>query len=43
MYSLLYFCILLYMFQVVTPPIIRSTFNYYYSIWHWSDFGKCSV
>ena len=36
MYSLLYFCKLLYMFQVVTPPIIRSTYNCNYSIWHWS-------
>ena len=26
-YSLLYFCKLLYMFRVVTPPIIRSTYN----------------
>ena len=43
MYSLLYFCKLLYMFRVVTPPIIRSTYNCNYSIWHWSDFGKCSV
>ena len=43
MYSLLYFCKLLYMFQVVTPPIIRSTYDCNYSIWHWSNFGKCSV
>ena len=43
MYSLLYFCKLLYMFRVVTPPIIRSTYNCNYSIWHWSNFGKCSV
>ena len=43
MYSLLYFCKLLYMFRVVTPPIIRRTYNYNYSIWHWSNFGKCSV
>jgi len=35
-YSLLYFCKLLYMFQVDTPPIIRSTYNCNYSIWHWS-------
>jgi len=27
MYSLLYFCKLLYMLRVVTPPIIRSTYN----------------
>jgi len=31
MYSLLYFCKLLYMFWVVTPPIIRSTYNCNYS------------
>jgi len=34
-YSLLYFCKLLYLFRVVTPPIIRSTYNCNYSIWHW--------
>ena len=39
-YSLLYLCKLLYMFRVVTPPIIRSTYNCNYSIWHWSNFGK---
>jgi hypothetical protein len=43
MYSSLYFCKLLYMFRVVTPPIIRSTYNCNYSIWHWSNFGKCSM
>ena len=37
MYSLLYFYKLLYMFRVVTPPIIRSTYNCNYSIWHWSN------
>jgi len=37
MYSLLYFCKLLYMFRVVTPPIVRSTYNCNYSIWHWSN------
>jgi hypothetical protein len=42
MYSCLYFCKLLYMFRVVTPPIIRSTYNCNYSIWHWSNFRKCS-
>jgi hypothetical protein len=36
-YSLLYFCKLLYMFWVVTPPIIRSTYNCNYNIWHWSN------
>jgi len=25
------------MFRVVTPPIIRSTYNCNYSIWHWSN------
>jgi hypothetical protein len=34
-YSLLYFCKLLFMFRMVTPPIIRSTYNCNYSIWHW--------
>jgi len=43
MYSLLYFCKLLYMFRVVTPPIISSTYNCNDNIWHWSNFGKCSV
>ena len=43
MYRLIYFCKLLYMFCVVNLPIIRSTFNCNYSIWHWSNFGKCSV
>ena len=36
-YSLVYFCKLLYMFRVVTPPVIRSTYNCNYSIWHWSN------
>jgi len=36
-YSLLYYRKLLYMFRVVTPPIIRSTYNCNYSIWHWSN------
>jgi hypothetical protein len=36
-YSLLYFCKLLYMFRVVTPPIIRSTYNCNYSIWYCSN------
>jgi len=31
------------MFWVVTPPIIRSSYNCNYIIWHWSNFGKCSV
>jgi hypothetical protein len=36
-YSLLYFCKLLYTFRVVTLPIIRSTYNGNYSISHWSN------
>jgi hypothetical protein len=36
-HNLLYLCKLLYMFRVVTPPIIRSTFNCNYSTWHWSN------
>jgi len=27
----------LYMFRVVNPPIIRSTYNCNYSIWLWSN------
>jgi hypothetical protein len=42
-YSLLYFCKLLYIFRVVTPPIIRSIHNCNYIIWHWSNFEKYSV
>jgi len=41
MHSLLYFCKLLYMFRVVTPPIIRSIYNCNYSIWHWSNYPCC--
>jgi len=33
-YSLLYFCKLLYMFRVLPPPIIRSKYNCNYSIWY---------
>jgi hypothetical protein len=33
-YSLLYLCKLLYMFRVVTPPIIRDTYNSNHSISH---------
>jgi hypothetical protein len=43
MYSSLYFCKLLYVFRVVAPSIIRNTYNCNYSIWHRSNFGKCSV
>ena len=42
MYSLLYFCKLLYMFRVVTSPIIRSTYNCNYSIWFCNYSYKCS-
>jgi hypothetical protein len=38
-----FFCKMPYRFRVVTPPIIRSTYNCNYSIWHCSSFGKCSV
>jgi hypothetical protein len=37
MYSLLYFYKLLYIFRVVNPPIVRSTYNFIYTIWHWSN------
>jgi len=37
MYSSLHFCKLLYMFRVVSPPILSSTYNCNYSIWHWSN------
>jgi len=30
------------MFPVVTPPIMSSTYICNYSIWHWSNFGKCN-
>jgi hypothetical protein len=45
MCSLLYFCKLLYMFRVVTPPIIRSTYNSNYNIWHGqtSENAVCEV
>ena len=44
MYTLLYFCNLLCMFRMVTPSISSSsTYNCNCSIWHWSNFGKCSV
>ena len=33
----IYICKLLYMFRVVSPPIIRSTHNCIYSIWYLSD------
>jgi hypothetical protein len=37
LYSLLYFCKLLYMFRVVNPPIIRRTYKCNHTIWHWSN------
>ena len=40
-YILLYFCKLLYMFRLVTPPIIRSTYNCNYGIWHWPNRLYC--
>jgi hypothetical protein len=43
MYSSLYLYKLLYLFRAVTPPIIKSTYNCNYGIWHWSNFEKCSV
>jgi hypothetical protein len=33
----IYICKLLYMFQVVTPLIIRSSYHCIYSIWHYWD------
>jgi len=32
--QLIYICKLLYMFRVVFPPIIRSSYHCIYSIWH---------
>jgi len=36
LYTVYLICKLLYMFRVVSPPIIRSTNNCIYSIWYWS-------
>jgi len=36
-YTFLYFCKLPYMFRMVTPPIFRRTYNFIYSVWHWSN------
>jgi len=36
LYTVYFICKLLYMFWVVSPPIISSTNNYIYSIWYWS-------
>ena len=33
----IYICKLLYMFRVVFPPIIRSSYHCIYSIWTWLD------
>ena len=37
LHGLLYLCNLLYMFRLLILPIIRSTYNCNYSIWHWSN------
>jgi len=37
LYTVYFICKPLYMFQVVSPPIIRSTNNCIYSIWYWSN------
>jgi len=39
-YSLLYFCKLLFIFRVVTQPIIRSIYNCNYSIWNCRSNGS---
>jgi len=36
LYTVYFKCKLLYMFRVVSAPIIRSTNNCIYSIWYWS-------
>jgi len=36
LYTVYFICKLLYMFRVVSPPIIRSRNNCIYSIWYWS-------
>jgi len=33
----IYICKLLYMFRVVSPPIIRASYHCIYSIWHFWD------
>jgi len=40
-FSLLYFCSQLYMFRVLAP-IIRSSYNWNYSFWHWST-GSATI
>ena len=34
LHTVCFICKMLYMFRVVSPPIIRSTINYIYSIWY---------
>jgi len=36
LYTIYFICKLLYMFRVVSPPIIMSTNNCIYSIWYWA-------
>ena len=36
LYTVYFICKLLYMFRVVSPPVIRSTNNCIYSICYWS-------
>ena len=36
LYTVYFICKLLYMFRVVSPPIIRNTNNCIYSVWYWS-------
>ena len=36
LYTVYFICKLLYMFPLVSPPIIGSTNNCTYSIWYWS-------
>jgi hypothetical protein len=36
LYTVYFTCKLLYKFWVISPPIIRSTNNYIYSVWYWS-------
>jgi len=36
LYAVYFVYKLLYMFRVVSPPIIRNTNNSIYSIWYWS-------
>ena len=34
LYTVYFICKLLYMFRVVSPPLIRSTNNSIYSVWY---------